>query len=289
MSRLTFLKDNLSPADSYSVRLNEIYEKIHEVKRQISYFDVYNVVDVVVDKDTFSAKVAALPLNSSLVVNCDESFYNNDKLYSRGDIIFKINTGENVHIKSQTGGVYYPSRLTQDGPNFTIEYNYSASEPANGENKIYSFKATPVEEESSEESSTNIIYKDEGFGVICTISENEITLSVGDRGTGTATIGNDNFFKGVLEKENSTIGNFNGVVNYENRENDSNPQIISITGIVVIGQTTKAVKEINYGINASTESKKIYGSWIETNGEPITFDKISTIDEKDVQPVIQFY
>ena len=122
---------NIADKDSYSAALGELERQISQIKRQISYFDVYNVVDVVVDKDTFAAKVAALPLNSSLVVNCDESFYNNGELYSRGDIIFKINTGENIHIKSQTGGVYYPSRLTQDGVSFTIEYSYSDASPSN--------------------------------------------------------------------------------------------------------------------------------------------------------------
>lgn len=122
---------NIADKDGYSAALGELERQISQIKRQISYFDVYNVVDVVVDKDTFAAKVAALPLNSSLVVNCDESFYNNGELYSRGDIIFKINTGENIHIKSQTGGIYYPSRLTQDGVNFTIEYSYSSTPPLN--------------------------------------------------------------------------------------------------------------------------------------------------------------
>ena len=84
----------------FSTRLNELNNKIDSVKKQITYLDVYNIIDTVTDKNTFNAKVNALMNNSSLVINTTPFFVNN-KLYKTGDIILKNNYGDIVHIKSQ--------------------------------------------------------------------------------------------------------------------------------------------------------------------------------------------
>ena len=64
-------------------------------------------------KEFFNAKVNALPPNSSLVINADE-FSSDGVSYSRGDIILKDAYSRVVHIKSQTGGVYFPVKIEQE-------------------------------------------------------------------------------------------------------------------------------------------------------------------------------
>lgn len=119
--------------ESFQGALNDLTQKINDVAKQISYFDVYNIVDTVVDKNLFTSQVNALTNNSSLVINT-EPFYINDVSYNTGDIILKNDKGQNIHIKAQTGGIYYPSKIVKDtdSNSFSIQYAYSAIQPESG-------------------------------------------------------------------------------------------------------------------------------------------------------------
>ena len=115
----------------FSNRLNELNNKIDSVKKQITYLDVYNITDTITDKNTFNAKVNALMNNSSLVINTTPFFVNN-KLYKTGDIILKNNYGDIIHIKSQSGGIFYPSSVIKDdnSNSYAIQYEFSESSPS---------------------------------------------------------------------------------------------------------------------------------------------------------------
>lgn len=125
--------------ESFQGALNDLTQKINDVAKQISYFDVYNIVDTVVDKNLFTSQVNALTNNSSLVINT-EPFYINGVSYNTGDIILKNNKGQDIHIKAQTGGIYYPSKIVKDttSNSFSIQYAYSATQPTLGSTTEYS-------------------------------------------------------------------------------------------------------------------------------------------------------
>ena len=126
-NQVTFTKVRTS--ESYQEQLNILDEKISKIGKQISYLDAYNIVAVCENKDTFAAQVNALTANSSLVINT-QGFVINNIRYETGDIILKMANEEVVHIKAQTGGIFYPQSLTEasDG-SYTLTYAFSASKP----------------------------------------------------------------------------------------------------------------------------------------------------------------
>lgn len=126
-NQTTFTKVRTS--ESYQEQLNILDEKISKIGKQISYLDAYNIVAVCDNKDTFAAQVNALTANSSLVINT-QGFVINNVRYETGDLILKMANEEVVHIKAQTGGIFYPQSLTKtsDG-SYTLSYAFSASKP----------------------------------------------------------------------------------------------------------------------------------------------------------------
>ena len=108
----------------YQKRLNELDQAIASVKKNITYLDTLNIVDAVVDKRNFAAQVNALTPNSSLVINT-EPFNEGGVNYSRGDIILKDASDIIHHIPGQSGGLYYPKKITtKDNVNYNIEYSF---------------------------------------------------------------------------------------------------------------------------------------------------------------------
>ena len=105
--------------------------KIDNVGKNISYFDVYNISEVVNSKAEFASKIASLAPNSSLVINCKQ-FDFNEKTYNTGDIVLKNNNEQVVHIHSQSGGLYYPLKISKvenlDGT-YEIQFQYTPNGP----------------------------------------------------------------------------------------------------------------------------------------------------------------
>ena len=99
-------------ASDYQERLNELDQAIANVKKNITYLDTLNIIDAVTDKKNFAAQMNALTPNSSLVINT-EPFNESGVNYSRGDIILKDASDIIHHIPGQSGGLYYPKRITQ--------------------------------------------------------------------------------------------------------------------------------------------------------------------------------
>lgn len=108
----------------------DLNNKINSVAKNLTYFDFYNIVDVVTNKNNFNGQINNLTQNSSLIINCNP-FYSNEEYYNTGDIIFKSSVGNIVHIRAQTGGIYYPYKIiTEDnGSTYNIQYKYSAIKP----------------------------------------------------------------------------------------------------------------------------------------------------------------
>ena len=126
---ITFMTKAANAAD-FQTQIDNLNTKLNSVAKNLTYFDFYNIVDVTVNKNNFSAQVNALTPNTSLIIN-SEPFFLNDVYYNTGDIIFKSSNSNIVHIKAQTGGIYYPYKITKsnDSNSYSIEYKYTSTQP----------------------------------------------------------------------------------------------------------------------------------------------------------------
>lgn len=118
----------IGSASEYGQVLADLNNKLDNIKRKISYFDTYNITATVSDSSVFSAQINSLPANEALVINCNPFSYNGES-FVPGDIVLKISSGQIVHIKSLTGGVYYPSKVQGENNSFTIQYTFSGAAP----------------------------------------------------------------------------------------------------------------------------------------------------------------
>lgn len=127
---ITFMTKTTNAAD-FQTQIDNLNTKLDNVAKNLTYFDFYNIVDVTVNKNNFSAQVNALTPNTSLIIN-SEPFFLNNVYYNTGDIIFKSSNSNIVHIKAQTGGIYYPNKITFENNSYSIEYKYTPTQPATG-------------------------------------------------------------------------------------------------------------------------------------------------------------
>ena len=120
---ITFMTKATNARD-FQTQIDNLNTKLDNVAKNLTYFDFYNIVDVTVNKNNFSAQVNALTPNTSLIIN-SEPFFLNNVYYNTGDIIFKSSNSNIVHIKAQTGGIYYPNKIT-------FENKYTPTQPVTG-------------------------------------------------------------------------------------------------------------------------------------------------------------
>lgn len=139
----------------YGQVLNQLNTKLDSLKKQVSYFDFYNITGAVTNIDAFSAQLNNLPLNQSLVINTPPFNYNNEN-YAPGDVVVKNHLGEVYHIKSQTGGVFYPQKIEGSSGYYTIHFGFSGSAPT-----------TPSSSNAIKDASGNII----GYGNTASFAE----------------------------------------------------------------------------------------------------------------------
>ena len=103
-------------------------EKLEAVQKRLTFYDFYNIAAIVEDPSLLQTTINNLLPNTALIINT-----NNAGNYNRGDIVFKTSTGDIQTIRAQSGGLYYPAKLTKSGNNYTLEYKYSASAPTIGQ------------------------------------------------------------------------------------------------------------------------------------------------------------
>lgn len=130
---ITFMTKTANARD-FQTQIDNLNTKLDNVAKNLTYFDFYNIVDVNVNKNNFNAQVNALTPNTSLIIN-SEPFFLNDVYYNTGDIIFKSSNNNIVHIKAQTGGIYYPYKISLIDNSYSIQYKYTSTQPAVGTEK----------------------------------------------------------------------------------------------------------------------------------------------------------
>lgn len=112
----------------YKAELEKLNQKISQIRKNISYLDLYNITDACEDPQNFAAQTNSLLPNSSLVINCDGFYFNNDR-YETGDLVLKMANSKIIHIKAQTGGIFYPSSVEVLDSNLNLTFTFSSSQP----------------------------------------------------------------------------------------------------------------------------------------------------------------
>lgn len=126
---------NIKDASTFGNALQQIDNKLNDIKKEITYWDVYNISSAVYNKEEFENKVANLNVNSSLVINTtsfNTTFNGKDTDFHSGDIIIRLKDGSDQHIKAANAGVYVPTitdnnsgeGTNENTTNLKITYNY---------------------------------------------------------------------------------------------------------------------------------------------------------------------
>lgn len=135
----------IDPATYIRKDLEYLNRKLSVVRKTITAWDTYKVVEVVTEPELLGAKIQGLPLNSSLIVNTPTSVLLNNNNYSMGDIVFKDINGMIHRLQSQPSGFFYPSNIQRvkpkdsDDTSNTVQITYSftsGSQPSDPEAKI---------------------------------------------------------------------------------------------------------------------------------------------------------
>ena len=120
--------------------------KLSAVRKTATFWDAYNIRESASTADEFAQKYAALPNNSSLVINTG-TLNIGKKTYNRGDIVIKDNYGNEVDVKNNLAGVYIPQNEVTDlgGGNLQINFSYSSNKSLEDPKIILNTGATPNE------------------------------------------------------------------------------------------------------------------------------------------------
>ena len=120
--------------------------KLSAVRKTATFWDAYNIRESASTVDEFAQKYAALPNNSSLVINTG-TLNIGEKTYNRGDIVIKDNYGNEVDVKNNLGGVYIPQTEVKDlgAGNLQINFSYSSNKSVEDPKIILNTTTTPNE------------------------------------------------------------------------------------------------------------------------------------------------
>lgn len=125
---------NIKDASTFGSALQQIDNKLNDIKKEITYWDVYNISSAVYNKEEFESRLANLNINSSLVINTTSfstMFNGRDTDFHSGDVIVRLKDGSDQHIKAANAGVYVPKldiNGTKDQLTVTYEYQTTVSE-----------------------------------------------------------------------------------------------------------------------------------------------------------------
>ena len=124
-------------ANSCLDALNYLNQKLESVRKTISFWDAYQIFDVIEEEDVVLSKLSQLPNNSSLISNVKTPFQwidpvsNIEETIYSGDIFIKDYQGVLHLIHATNKGIYVPESLdfAGAGNSMTINYVYQTSGP----------------------------------------------------------------------------------------------------------------------------------------------------------------
>ena len=119
--------------------------KLSAVRKTATFWDAYNIRESASTVDEFAQKYAALPNNSSLVINTG-TLNIGEKTYNRGDIVIKDNYGNEVDVKNNLSGVYIPQSVEKLDNNGNLQINFIYSSNKSLEDPKIKFTGTTPNE-----------------------------------------------------------------------------------------------------------------------------------------------
>lgn len=84
--------------------------KIVSARKTATFWDAYNISTVARTREEFSREYGKLAVNSGLLID-SAGFSIGNTTYKRGDIVFKTNDNQQIHIKSAQTGYYEPTTI----------------------------------------------------------------------------------------------------------------------------------------------------------------------------------
>lgn len=126
----------------FNEKLQSIHDRINKLHKQLTYWDLYHITQTVSNADEFGLKFSALNIGESMIINANKSFMRDQRLYSRGDIIMKMENGEMLYIAGRNAGVYKPSNVTLEDTNLAITYEFLDYQPTTTEEKNLNYAVT---------------------------------------------------------------------------------------------------------------------------------------------------
>lgn len=121
------IKTEITNKDDIVSYIKYLDAKLSAVRKTATFWDAYNIRESASTVDEFSQKYAALPNNSSLVINTG-TLNIGKKTYNRGDIVIKDNYGNEVDVKNNLSGVYIPDKVENlDNGNLQINFSYRSN------------------------------------------------------------------------------------------------------------------------------------------------------------------
>ncbi len=127
----------------FNEKLQSIHDRINKLHKQLTYWDLYHITQTVSSADEFGLKFSALNIGESMIINASKSFMQDQRLYSRGDIVMKMENGEMLYIAGRNAGVYKPSNITlKDNNNLAITYEFLDYQPTTTEEKNLNYVVT---------------------------------------------------------------------------------------------------------------------------------------------------
>ena len=128
----TFTFDDL---DDIKAALVELNNKLENCTRQISFWDIYNVTQVLLSDSDMNAKIALLNNGESAIVNAN-TIVNGNQTYWRGDILYRQLDGTLLYIPAENKGIYVPT-LSYDETSHMLRLSYAYdSTPQDSEQEI---------------------------------------------------------------------------------------------------------------------------------------------------------
>lgn len=124
------LNDNLVAIDNH----------LYALRKELSYWNLYEISYSVDNADAFSQTLASLAPGEALIINLDGVFNYEGEQYTRGDVVLRLTDGTYTTIKAAMTGFYYPSKVEQVGKNFKLTYAYygDGQQPNTGEHGLSS-------------------------------------------------------------------------------------------------------------------------------------------------------
>lgn len=127
-------------ASDIKTALTKINKRLNDITRDVSFWDVYNVTQVLLSDNDLTSKLALLNIGEAAIVNANV-LNNGAENHYRGDIAYRKADGELIWIDAENKGIYKPS-ITYANNMLQITYSYQSSTPEEGESQTVVMETT---------------------------------------------------------------------------------------------------------------------------------------------------